>query len=382
MEHSFNILLNRFFSGASEYSVNSNLKYANNYYLNESGAEDTIVDFSNIRAFLSNENNQKIVKEYHSFLSSSSVMNSALLVNPNSSLFTPTPQFKAIYYDDDKLADSFNNFYNTSILKGISFNDSDVFNSSIRNQLLDNEISQYSYQNIFHNHFLWSSSSCIAHSFPKYPFENAILDIYGGLRNDSTEEILVNIPINEDAYYVNIFLTKKFTQTAKMSFDICDNIIYKISEGNAVFSQNPNDIIKHSDYLKNTNTEKTVSFDNVYIKTPKTNLEINDSELNKQNYENNNSFQTLNNQQNISLNELTSINLRAVDGVLFNQITPILSGITLNTNLSGASKKLIQCFVDPNFLTNEDDLWSDNKFNSMNMQNNVFEIILTGNIVN
>jgi len=313
MEQFFSILQNKKFSGTS--IVDSNLQYVNNYYLNETGESEEIVDCSNVRSFLSNENNQKITQLYYSFLSSSTLMNSALLDNPNSDDFISTAEFKAIFYDDEKLADSFNNFYNTSILRGISSNYSDnpdISNNAIRNQLLNGNEYQYVKQNIFNNYSFWSNPINVvpAHSLSKGSFTAATLDIYGGDRNLNTEERLVEIPISGECYFVNIFLLKRFTQTSRMAFETCNNIIYKNINANSIYSQNQIDLVKHDDYLNKLN-EKSVkvekSVDNSYIKTIQ-----NDSNANS------------------------------------------------NVKRYFSSSTLIQCFVDPSFSTHENEFWTDN----------------------
>lgn len=286
MEQTHDILKNRFFTGVTT-SVESNLLYENNYYLNQTGEVETIVDFSNVRSFLSNENNQKVVKLYYSFLTASSLMNSTLIENPLSNEFIPTAEFKAIYYDDDRLADSFNNFYNTSILRGINFNYSenpDVFESSIRNQLLNGNDYKFVKQNVFNNYFFYEE----------------------GIRNESAEEKFIEIPTDGEYYFLNVFLTKRFTQTSRIAFESCNTVIFKTINSNTIFSQNPIDIIKYNEYIEFFKNPIERSIDNSPIKTPGANQE----------------------------------------NVIYEEI------------LSGSNNQIIQCFINPNFITNENEYWS------------------------
>jgi len=334
MEQTHDILKNRFFTGSTTSSVQSDLQYVNNYYLNESGQQDKIVDFSNIRSFLSNENNQKVVKAYYSFLSSSSIMNYALMLNPLSNDFIPTAQFKAIYYDDEKLADSFNNFYNTSILRGINSEYSvnpDVFNNAVRNQLMDGSGYEYITQNIFHNYYFWSSMtpSIAAYSPAKAPFTAATLDIYRGERNNNTEERYVDVPTKGEYYFINVLLMKRFTQTARMAFDACENVIYKTINSGVIFSQNPADLITNYDFLKTATQTNIKSVDSSFVK------------------------------------------------VIGSDTTP---STPTSTTLSAATPSLIQCFIDPNFVTNENTYWSDTHFNAIAINFNVSHL-LTGDTI-
>ncbi len=325
MIQNHNILQNRFFTGATNQSIGSSLQYVNNYYLNETGATEKIVDSSNIRGFLSNENNQKVVKSYYSFLTASSLMNTALLLNPSSTSFIPSAQFKAIYYDDDRLADSFNNFYSTSILRGIKSNYSsspDVLNSSIRNQLLDGSDYEFVTQKVFHNYYFWSAATSItpAYSPPKKPFFTAgtpyftspVLDVYGGDRDKSTEEKYIEVPSKGEYYFLNVFLTRSTTQMSRMAFDICKNVVYKTINQNTNFSQNQTNIASYNDYILNVsvNTGQT-SFDGSIILFPGV-------------------------EQNIANTQKKSSIIN-----------------------SGVSSYLIQCFVNPNFITDENEYWSD-----------------------
>jgi hypothetical protein len=312
MEQNYYILQNKLFTGTSNSLIESNLKYIDNYYLNQTNQEEKIVDFSNIRAFLTNESNQKVVKAYYSFLTSSTLMNAALIDNKAANTFIPTAQFKAVFYDDEKLADSFNSFYNTSILRGVNSNYSanpDIFNNSIRNQLLDGDGHKFIKQNVFDNYYFWKkpNSTTPANSPIKFPFTNAVLDVYNGDRNTNAEEKLVDIPTEGENYFINVFLLKRFTQTARIAFEACNNIVNKSLSSNTVYSQNLTDILRHKDYLNNLKGTSEKSFDNSFIKTP------------------------------------------GVESISQQESFSSLSNTT----------QLIQCFIDPNFMINENEYWSD-----------------------
>ena len=382
MEQDQIILQNRFFTGTSIGSIESNLNYENNYFLNETGQADKVVDSSNVRAFLSNDNNQKAVKAYYSFLTASTLMNSALLLNSTTKNFIPTAEFKAIYYDDEKLADSFNNYYNSSISRGISSSYSDnpdIFNNSIRNQLIDNDNYEYKLKDVFHNYFFWKTLHQVnpANSPQKKPFTKAVLDVNNGDRNNSTEKLLVAAPVVGEYYFINVFLTKGFTQMARKAFEICDDLIFKQTKSFSTFSQNPADKIRRNNFF------------NTLAKG------IDDSEIKLVGGDfYNNAYNTINNGGGTIVAgygttaaeyETTAAGYETTGYEVTKAATTGYGatgygyeygyGVTgygyeygYGTNefdsneLPPTSKKtpLIQCFIDPNFKMNENETWSDN----------------------
>jgi len=332
MEQVHEILLNRFFSAeTATINIDGILQYSNEYYLNPTGVADEVVDFSNVRGFLSNENNQKIVKAYFSFITSSTIMNS--LIPP---AFAPTAAFKDIYYDDEKLANSFNNFYNSSIARGQDSSflvNPDITKNSISNQLLAGDGKENITQTVYHNNYYWQSPipATPAYSPEKHPFTAVTLSINDGDRNLNGEERFVEKSLGQN-YYINVFLEKNYTQMSKISFEVCEDFVFKVINNNSTFSQNTIDKIKHDDYFKST----TKGIDNYDLQTteshslhPSTSGEINLG------YDNYNSYDSYYYQGN---------------GIVVNGVT---------------GTPLIQCFVDPNFKINENEIWSDD----INIQN-------------
>lgn len=322
MTQNYDILFNENYTGFTSAKTietkSSILKYENKYYFNPTGESSKLVDFSNVRSFLANKANEKVVKSFYSFLSSSPMMNSAIITNPLTTNFSPTAEFKEIYYDDEKLANSFNDFYDSSINRGLNSNYSsnpDIFNTSIRNQLLPDDENILTSQTIFNNYYLWESVTPInpAISFPKLPFTNAVLDISHGDRNENGIDALIKIPKNNENYYINIFLTKSFTQTSRYTFDICDNIIYKNLQIPVMFSQSPSDVSRYREFLQTKNNSIEKKFDDSIIKSTK------------------NIFETS----------------------IFD------SGATLD-RATQISNQLIQCFVNPNLKVDENEYWKDN----------------------
>lgn len=315
MIQTYEILLNKKYTGYTyiEDIQSDTLKINNEYYYNNKNNKNLLVDSFTVRSFLTNDKNKKIVSLYYSFLSSSTIMNSSLINDPQSLLFTPTAEFKNIFYDDEKLADSFNNFYNTSILNGIDYNSQNVFNNSIKNELLPNKKYNLVLQDIFNNYFFWNND---ANSIPKLPLENSVLDIYGGKRDLQQESVMVESPFDKENYYIDIILNKNFSQLSTMSFEICDDIIFKHIDTPTSFSQNNSSKIKFDDFIKLNSVITKKSFDNSEI-----------NEFNK-----------------IKEYELPN----------------------KKTNYTGSS--LIQCFVNPNFKNNENEYWKNDN-NIVNFEN-------------
>lgn len=323
MLYNHEILKNRFFTGETNSAVNSDLHYKDKYYTNLTTIDQNVVDSFNVRGFLSNEKNQKVVKLYYSFLTASPLMNSALLIDALSTDFTPTAYFKEIYYDDVKLSNSFNDFYNLSILRGNSSDitqNPNVFNVSVRNNLISEEQVETVLQETHHNFFLWESpgSNISAYSPKNTSIENSVLGVYSGKRSSLKEEKVVTIPLNKNFYFINVFLNKSNTQLSRMSFDVCEDIIYKSTGWGETFSQNLNDKINSQDFFIHSGDIKIKSFDNTTISTDKNYSNVYSSDSEKRN--------------------------------------------------------LLQCFVDPNFNTNQNEYWSDSFINTVSFKDSNYSI--------
>jgi len=359
MEQKHEILKNRLFTSTTTVStVSDNLELVNNYYLNPTGEIEKIVDYTNVRGFLSNENNQKIVNAYYSYLTSSTEMNESY----SNSTFKASAKFKAIYYDDEKLADSFNEYYNSIILRGAQNSSiyisgsptdttTDAYKNTVNNQLLGTQEYEYVTQNVSHNNFYWKSNvpHSQANSPQKPPFPeastNAVLDIYGGDRILLEEQKIVEKPLGEN-YFVNVFLQKRHTQIARIAFEACNkDSIFRVTNNNSSFSQNVTDKIRHNDFLS-TLEKKEVGIDG---------YEINDSQQTNVLLPS----QSFGSAYNYSSNIITS-NGTILYGITDSEGNPVLlpaEPIGATTGTTGNT--IIQCFVDPNFKTNANEYWTN-----------------------
>lgn len=219
MNINFEILKNNAFTSNTNNDVSvSKLQEDNNYLLNIEGTPEDIVDEYNVRGFIENNKNQYAVRGFFSFITSSTIMNESY-ISSNGTDFKPTPYFKGIYYNDKKLADLFNQYYNNNILRGVQNNQQYITNQ-ITN--FDDNNFEYKLQNTFDNNFHWLNP---ATSFQKQ-LNYIPLDISNSIRKGDVEKKMVVKPRGEN-YFLNVILLRTTTQTSRGIFDLCENKIYK-----------------------------------------------------------------------------------------------------------------------------------------------------------
>jgi len=96
-------------------TVNSTLQNVNGYQVNKiQGLGNGIVNYSNVRNFLNNNDNLVIINDFYSYLTGA----------------TTTVEFGEIYNSDQKLSDVFNNYYNSSVVNN-QFPPSEVIENSL-----------------------------------------------------------------------------------------------------------------------------------------------------------------------------------------------------------------------------------------------------------
>ena len=288
MEQQYKILLNKRFSATTE-DVNANIQYVDNYYINPQGESDKVVDQTNIRSFLSSENNQIVVKGFVGFMTANTIVNETYL-SSGGIVFTPTAEFKNIYYDDEKLAEVFNNYYNTTVLRGIQTSQ-DVLNNQSQN--VDGGGYKYETKTVVNNNFFWED------------LNNRI---------NTTEDDVIKTSTDEN-YFITVSLVKNFNPLSRNTFELCNDSIKKnMNNGNALFSQDNSNIAKYDDFFSNLTSNKN---------------SINYAEI------------------------LSGPDFKSVGGEMgrvggagdignINSITP---------------NQVVQCFVDLNIKTNENEVW-------------------------
>jgi hypothetical protein len=345
MEQVHNILLSRFFTATTTTFGQSDLKVVNSYYLTQEGSTNKIVDEYNVRGFLSHEKNQKVVTSFFVSLTGNPVMNEAFY-SSNGMQFIASPSFKEIYYNDEKLAQTFNDYYNNSIVRGKEPTvASSLAPKFVENQLLNLEGQDFYYENFIQspNYFTWDSHAIME---PKY-LEYIPLDFNHYNRNSYTEEVMVKKPKGEN-YLINVFLQRTVSQTSREIFELCDTkIIKSISEGNIIFFNQlepgiQNDILTttglQNPYLNNLNVSAT-----------------NVSELSTGIISYNVDPNTVPQQE----NEFGRIALIGALDIL-NQNSSFMETRSTFTEESGSTSgtnQIVQCFIDLNLNTNENEYY-------------------------
>jgi len=228
MTYNFNILINRMFSSTTKDFKQSNLKSYNNYLLNEEGEYNKIVDEYNVRGFIDNARNQAVISGFMAYLTGNTLMNE-LMQTSNGTEFKASPAFKEIYYNDKKLAEVFNDYYNNTVLRGSLFNEKYLSNQISNLNETEFEYKLFSKRN---NNFLWNTGTTTM--LPKY-LQYIPLDFNTEQRNREFENVIIKMPTDEN-YFINILLQRKTAQISRDNFELCDKkIIKSLSLGNTVF---------------------------------------------------------------------------------------------------------------------------------------------------
>ena len=171
------------YSGSGQsFIVNSN-----DYYLNNvSGLNLGTVNPTNVRTYLNDEKNSKIINDFFSYLTGN----------------TNQEQFTEIFYSDQKLSDVFNNYYGQSVGKGQA---SSVY--YINEQLTGTTSFIHTYSN-----FNWNGYSNV-----KY-LTGATQEIYDSTRFVESKTTLTTFSIDE-SYYIPVFIKKNFKDINKSTYE-------------------------------------------------------------------------------------------------------------------------------------------------------------------
>ena len=342
MIQSHKILINRVFTSSTVSNIkDSDLTLFNSYYLTKEGTPDKIVDEYNVRGFLTHEKNQKIVINFFASLTGNPLMNE-FFYSSNGTQFKASPSFKEIYYNDEKLAQSFNDYYNNSVTKGKTPTPSSLLNvpKFVENQLknLSGEEFQYETFSQSSNYFLWNSAVMNEKYLDYIP-----LDFNSYTRNINTEDVIVTKPVG-DNYLINVFIQKTVSQTAREIFEFCDEkIIKSISQGNIIFFNQSEPGIQF-DIVNTININNNVdsTFQNITA-TSISNIP--------------NSLESYNIDPGISPQEEVFPGVSSLRNAI-SETTNVTRSSTQN-NITGTtgSTQLVQCFVDLNLSTDENELY-------------------------
>jgi len=186
------ILINLGFSSNTldTFVASSSLGSFGNYQINNiQGLGGGITNASNVRAFLNDDANDFIINDFFSYLTAS----------------TTTIEFSEIYNSDQKLSDTFNNYYDSSILNN------QIPNTSTINQSLVNTSGITVFESAIHD---YNGTS------PQNGLSGITMSI-----NDSTRKLNVYSALTtytlDESYYIPVFITRNHKQMSRLSFDDC-----------------------------------------------------------------------------------------------------------------------------------------------------------------
>lgn len=189
------ILLNLSFTSSTQ-SINSNLQNINQYEVNNvQGLGGGIVNPSNVRFFLNNDVNDLIINDFFSYLTGS----------------TTNVEFTEIYNSDQKLSDTFNNYYVSSVLN----------NQLPPMAVIDLSLSGTSGVTIIEN----TINNYNGNAPSKY-LEGIPLSIDNSTKQLRSYSALTTYTL-EESYYVPVFIKRNLSQIGreKVLFDQIERVI-------------------------------------------------------------------------------------------------------------------------------------------------------------
>jgi hypothetical protein len=178
--------------------INSTLQNVNGYSVNLiQGLGGGIVNYSNVRNFLNNENNLIIINDFYAYLTGA----------------TTQIEFIEIYNSDKKLSDVFNNYYNSSVVNN-QFPPSDTIEQSLVGT---------TGVTVVENHMFTYDGVAPAKGLQSIP-----LSINNTERKLRVFSALTTFTY-EPSYYIPVFVRRSHSQTdrARVYFD---NIMKEINE--------------------------------------------------------------------------------------------------------------------------------------------------------
>lgn len=182
--HKFKLLL-KDFSGKTS-SQSSKLEFVDNYYLYRQSNGGGVVDEFNVKTFLDDSDNAVVAKNFFSYLTGN----------------TNTEQFKEIFYNDKKLSNVFNSYYNTSVVTNVGTSTS-VINLELTGTTAITATEYY--RN-------WDG-----HVTPHVLLTGTPMSIQGDSINIVSEQQLISIT-SEDSYYVPITISLEHELIGQMNF--------------------------------------------------------------------------------------------------------------------------------------------------------------------
>lgn len=191
------ILINDGFSantGNVFITSSTTLNNFNNYQVNNTqNIGGGITNPSNVRAFLNDEINDFIINDFFSYLTGN----------------TTAIEFSEIYHSDQKLSDTFNDYYDSSILNNIQPN------ISIINENLSNTSGITITKDTIHN---YNGISPIS-GLDKIP-----LSINNSTRITNSYSSITTYT-SEESYYIPVYIKRNNKSISRLTFETCDKKI-------------------------------------------------------------------------------------------------------------------------------------------------------------
>lgn len=201
--------INNSFTGSTEIEqeTNSDLVLYNNYYSHTTNPNKTIVNENNVRSFLDDENNEKLVNNFVEY------------IQYNSS----PEEFKEIFYNNKKLASVFNSFYD---------NNPDIFSNNENEKIVKSDIDKNSAK-VQKNEIDESYYICFKVDWTKKIIEDVDFSEYTKdcvKKNYTYKKIYTEKKLEKSEYIVNYDYIKLFKDKNNIGFAPIDESIVFIPD--------------------------------------------------------------------------------------------------------------------------------------------------------
>lgn len=182
----FKLLVNHTFTSTTV-STTSAFTSVNNYVVNNiNSLGGGIVNFSNVRTFLNDKNNSIIINDFFSYLTGN----------------TNAIQFSEIFHSDEKLAITFNEYYDSTIIS----------NQAPGSYVINNSLTGTSATTIYD-----SSTMMYSDLAPLKGLKNIPLSINSSVRQNNVYNTLSDYTLDE-SYYIPVYITKNHSQLDRETY--------------------------------------------------------------------------------------------------------------------------------------------------------------------
>lgn len=185
------IILNRGLQAQTP-SVLGNLVLQNNYYVYTQKVGGGLTSPFNVRAYLNSPTNQTIINQFIQYLEEN----------------TNDTEFLEIYYDDNKLSNLFNTFFETTIQNG------NVVAEAVIDENFENTITIV----VSDRRWNWNGQA------DQSGLGGEPKSIINSTRNQDTRNELVSTT-EEDSYYIPVQINHHWSNIPREKFKLCDDML-------------------------------------------------------------------------------------------------------------------------------------------------------------